>query len=578
MIHTDLRRDTGVYQGKSAILLRMNLSPDDLPDNVAALKAMLLTSRAVTATLTAAKDSLEAANLALADENRRFKTQNERYAHILRALRRAHYGRSSEKISDDQLNLALEDVQTAFAIENAKAENANVIIKREAINARRANRGHLPAHLPREEIVIEPAAKACTCCGAALHKIGEDTSERLDKIPAKLRVLVTRRPKYACRTCERTGSINVAGIIQAPAPDRLIAGGIPTEALIADMLVSKYADHLPLYRQAQILTREGVNIDRSTLCHWVGVAAVELEPLHARLTEILKASPKLFCDETRCPVLDPGRGKTKTGYLWAIARDDRPWSGGADASGHPMHKGSGPPAVAYHYAPGRGGEHARALFAGFNGTLQVDGYAGYNGLTDAARPGGAVTLAYCWSHFRREFYDLAKGGNAPIATAALDKIGALYGIETEIRGRNADARREQRQARTKPLINDLKTWLDAQLSKLSKSSTLAEAIRYGLNRWTGLCCFLEDGRIEIDSNIVERSIRPIALSRKNALFAGSDEGGANWAIIASLIETCKLNHVNPQAWLADTLTKLVNRWPASRIDDLMPWATAKIPA
>ena len=277
------------------------------------------------------------------------------------------------------------------------------------------------------------------------------------------------------------------------------------------------------------------------------------------------ASTKLFCDETRCPVLDPGRGKTKTGYLWTIARDDRPW------------QGSDPPVVAYHYAPGRGAKHATALFAGFNGVLQVDGYAGYNDLADATRPGGAIALAYCWSHFRRQFYDIAKGGNAPIATAALDKIGVLYGIETEIRGQSADARRTARQARTKPLVVALRTWLEEHLPKLPRGSETAKAINYGLNHWDGLCRFLDDGRIEIDTNTVERSIRPIALSRKNALFAGSDDGGINWAIIASLIETCKLNGVNPHAWLTDTLTRLVNGWPASKIDDLMPWAYAKIP-
>ncbi|MEQ1611829.1 MAG: IS66 family transposase [Hyphomicrobiaceae bacterium] len=535
----------------------MMLSPDELPDDVAALKAMVLAARA--------------ANAALASENLRFKSQNERFAHILRVLRRAHFGRSSERITDDQMNLALDDVQTGFAVENAKAENANEIIKGHAIKTRRSNRGHLPAHLPREEIIVEPEAKACPCCGGELHVIGEDTSERLDKIPATLRVIVTRRPKYACRTC-------TDGVVQAPAQSRLIAGGLPTEALVADVLVSKYADHLPLYRQAQILAREGVNIDRSTLCHWVGYAAVELEPLHARLIEILKSSPKLFCDETRCPVLDPGAGRTKTGYLWAIARDDRPWGGGADASGHPKHPGTGPPAVAYTYAPGRGGEHARALLAGFSGTLQVDGYAGYNGLADANRPGGAVTLAFCWSHFRRQFYDIAKGGNAPIASEALDRLGALYGIEAEIRGRTAADRHVVRQAQTLPLVDDLKAWLGKQLAKVPRGAPIAAAIRYGVNHWDGLCRFLDDGRVEIDSNTVERSIRPIALNRKNALFAGSDDGGSNWAIIASLIETCKLNGVNPHAWLADTLTKLVNRWPASRIDELMPWAYAKIPA
>ncbi len=531
----------------------MALALEDLPDDVAALKAMLLSERA----------------------------QSDRLRHLLAQLRRAHFGRKSEKGGIDQLNLGLEDIETAVAQEEAKLEKGDANLKAGNARKRRANRGQLPAHLPREEITIEPETKACPCCGGVLHVIGEDTSERLDKVPAKLRVIITRRPKYACRSCEKTGADDVIGVIQAPTPLRLIEGGIPTEALVADVLVSKYADHLPLYRQAQIFAREGVSIDRSTLCHWVGFAAAELEPLHARLLERLKTSTTLFCDETRCPVLDPGRGKTKTGYLWAIARDDRPWGG------------SDPPAVAYSYAPGRGGQYARALFAGFAGVLQVDGYDGYNALARSDSPAGSmssgprpegrperagITLAYCWSHFRRQFYDIAKGGNAPIASEALDRIGALYGIETEIRGSTADARREVRQARARPLVDAMKAWLDGQLAKLPRGSETAKAISYGLNHWEGLGRFLDDGRIEIDTNTVERSIRGLALNRKNALFAGSDEGGANWAIVASLIETCKVNGVNPHAWLSDTLTKLVNRWPASKIDELMPWAYAKIPA
>ena len=279
-----------------------------------------------------------------------------------------------------------------------------------------------------------------------------------------------------------------------------------------------------------------------------------------------RASEKLFADETRCPVLDPGRGKTKTGYLWAIARDDRSW-GGAD-----------PPAVAYMYAPGRGAEHAVRLLAGFSGILQVDGYAAHDALSDGDCAGGPATLALCWSHFRRRFYDIAKAGNAPIASEALDRIGTLYAIEADIRGRSAAERREERQARSRPIVDALKPWLEAQLTRVSGRAPIAEAMRYGLSRWEGLGRFLDDGRIEIDTNVVERTIRPIALNRKNALFAGSDEGGANWAIIASLIETAKLNGVNPQAWLTDTLEKLVNRWPASRIADLMPWAYANTAA
>ena len=530
----------------------MALSIDELPDDVASLKALVLAA-------CAASDAAEAKSAALAAEVDRPTARVERLDHIVSILRRAQFGRRSERISDEQIELALEDVETQHGTEDAGAETANIIVKAESTKARRANRGHLPAHLPREEVVIEPEVKACPCCGGALHIVGSDVSERLDKIPARLRVIVTRRPKYACRSC-------TDGVLQAPAPSRLIEGGLPTEALVADVLVSKYADHLPLYRQAQILAREGVQIDRSTLAHWVGFAAFELAPLHERLVAILKASTKLFADETRCPVLDPGRGKTKTGYLWAIARDDRPWGS------------SDPPIVAYRYAPGRGAQHAANLLAGFSGVLQVDGYAGYDKQADAGRPGGPLELAYCWSHFRRRFYDIAKAGSAPIASETLARIGALYAIEAEIRGRSADERRTERQARTRPLVEALRTWLDVQLRRVSGRSTIAEAMRYGTSHWQGLCRFLDDGRIEIDTNVVERSIRPIALSRKNALFAGSDEGGANWAIIASLVETAKLNGVDPNAWIADTLTKLVNCWPASRIDDLMPWAYAKASA
>ena len=414
--------------------------------------------------------------------------------------------------------------------------------------------------------MIEPPSNLCPCCGGALHRIGEDVSERLDKIPSKLKVIVTRRPKYACRTCEKTGADDTAGIIQAAAPAHLVEGGLPTEAFVADVVVSKYAWHLPLYRQSQMLAAEGIDIDRSTLAHWVGFAACELRPLYDKLVASLKSSAKLFADETRCPVLDPGRGRTKTGYFWAIARDDRPWGSGADASGHPKHKGSGPPAVAYMYATGRGAEHAIEHLAGFNGVLQVDGYVAYDKLTMANRAGGPLVLAFCWAHFRRRFYEIAKAGNAPIATEALARITALYEIEADIRGRSAEGRRAARQARSKPLVDSLQAWLNMQLSRVPKGSTIADAIRYGLNHWQGLGRFLDDGRVEIDSNTVERSIRGITLNRKNALFAGSDEGAENWACIASLLETCKLCDVNPNAWLADTLAKLVNRWPASRIE------------
>jgi transposase len=516
-----------------------------LPTDIEALHALIRAERSTLASVLTERDQLAA--------------RNAKLERLLAEIRRAHFGRKSERINDDQLALALEDLETALAKDEAKEEKADLQLKLVRAHKRRASRKLNLDHLPHEEVVIEPEDKSCPCCGGELHVIGEDTSRRLDKIPARVRVIVTRRPKFACRAC-------TDGVVQAPAPARLIVGGLPTEALVADVVVSKFADHLPLYRQAQILARHGVHIERSTLADWVGTAAAEVEPLYDHLLRTLKSSPKLFADETRCPVLDPGRGKTKTGYLWAIARDDRAWGG------------TEPPAVAYRYAPGRGKEHALALLEGFCGVLQVDGYAAYNELTRAGRADGAVTLAFCWGHLRRRFYEIHVGGNAPIATETLVRINKLYAIEAEIRGGAPEVRRAERQARSKPIVDGLKPWLEASLSKISKTSTFADDIRYGLNHWDGLIRFLDDGRIELDTNTIEREIRPIALTRKNALFAGHDMGAEHWAIHASLIQTCKLNSVSPLAWMTDVLTKLVNLWPASRIDELMPWAYPKITA
>jgi transposase len=524
---------------------------DTLPDDIDALRALILAERAARVAIVSERN-------AIAVERDTLAARNARLEAIITEIRRAHFGRKSERITDDQLALALEELETSLA--KAEDEKSNPALKTERTRKRRASRKESLDRLPHEEVVIEPDSKVCPCCGGELHVIGEDSSKRLDKIPAKVRVIVTRRPKYACRSCDKTGADEVAGIIQAPAPARLIEGGLPTEAMVADVVVSKHADHLPLHRQSQILARHGVKIERSTLAQWVGAAAAELQPLRDHMLGLLKASPKLFCDETRCPVLDPGAGKTKTGYMWAIARDDRPW-GGID-----------PPAVAYSYAPGRGGEHAAKLLDGFNGILQVDGYAAYKKLAAPARPGGPVTLAYCWSHLRRQFYEVYVGGNAPIATEALARVKLLYDIEAEIRGLPPGVRRAIRQERSKPMIEALKPWFEASLAKLPKGGKLADALRYGLNQWDGLCRYLDDGRIEVDSNTVERSIRGLALTRKNALFAGHDRGAANWAMIASLLETCKLNRVDPLTWTTDVLTKLVNRWPAFRIDELMPWA------
>jgi hypothetical protein len=338
---------------------------------------------------------------------------------------------------------------------------------------------------------------------------------------------------------------------------------MPTEATVAHVLVSRYADHLPLYRQAQILARQGLTIGREVLASWVGTAAAEIAPVVARMQGILLSSARLFADETTMPVLDPGRGQTKKGFAWAIARDDRPW-GGTD-----------PPAVVFRYAPGRGAEHARALLAGYHGILQCDGYAGYKGLAAPEEGGPGATLAFCWSHVRRGFYDLAKKNTAPIAAEALARIAALYAVEADIRGQSPEARQVARQARSRPLVEDLFAWLEQQLVRLPGGSPTAEAIRYALNHRGGLERFLTDGRIEVDNNAVERAIRPLCLSRKNALFASGNDGGRRWADLASLVETCKLNGVDPQRYFTDLLTRLVDGWPNSRIDELMPWHWAE---
>jgi transposase len=495
--------------------------------------------------------SLRALALSLLAERDELTRRVEAMRHIIGQFQRVQFGRHSEKLDPDQLSLALEEREIAAARDAAVAEKQEKAPRRKTEPGQRKS---LPSHLPRIEVVIEPEDKSCPCCRGAMHVIGEEKSQRLDVIPAQFRILVTRRPKYACRAC-------VGAIVQAPAPERLIRSGLPTEALVAHVLVSKYAWHLPLYRQAQIMLAQGIEIDRSVLAFWVGYAAAELMPLWRHMREILLGSPRLFVDETRAPVLDPGRGRTKTGYFWSIARDDRAWRGG-----------TGPPAVVHTYAPGRGAEHAMALLAGYRGIVQCDGYAAYKQLAHHGRAGNAVVLAFCWAHWRRRFYEIAKGGGAPIAEEALRRIAGLYKIEAHIRGNSAEERRAVRQVESKPVVEDLKTWLQAQLARASAKSAIAVAIRYGFNHWEGLSCFLEDGRIEIDSNVVERSMRPIALNRKNALFAGHDTGAENWACLASLIETCKLNGVDPQAYLTDVLTKLVNLWPASRIDELVPWA------
>lgn len=501
--------------------------PTDLPNDIDALKAIILASE---------------------ERNARKDVRIERLEKLVADFKRALFGAKSEKGDPDQYQLALEDIETAMAV--VHAENEAVDLPKDKPARRKTNRGSLPKNLERIEEVIEPEDMTCAC-GADRHIIGEDTSERLDVIPAQFRVIVTRRPKYACQSCKD-------GVAQAPAKPRLIEGGMPTEATVASVIVSKYADHLPLYRQSQIYARQGVDIDRSTLAGWVGKAAYELRPIYDCLKEHLKQSTKLFMDETTAPVLDPGRGKVKKGYFWVLARDDRPWSGET------------PPAVAFTYAPGRSGKHASDILQGFNGVLQVDGYTGYNRVLDP-KTNGDIKLAYCWAHARRKLFELTKNSTAQIANEGLKQITALYRIESQIRGLSSDARLAMRKEKTAPKVAAFKIWLDQARLQVSTKSPTGEALKYIAKYWDGLILFLTDGRIEMDNNTVERSIRPITLNRKNALFAGHDQGAQNWAILASLIETCKLNGIEPHGYLTCVLTAIVNGHKQNQIEELLPW-------
>ena len=479
----------------------------------------------------------------------------QRQQHLIAELNHALHGKRSEKLTEDERQLAFEDLSIALAEVEVQKEHlaAKAGDKTTTRPAPKRTIGNLPAALPRIEEVIEPDSLICPCGCGVMHKIGEDRSERLDIVPAQLRVIVTVRPKYACRTC-------TDGVTQAPAPSHLIMGGLPTEATIAHVLVSKYADHLPLYRQSQILARAGVDLHRAVLADWVGKAAFHLKPVVDRLAEHLKRSGKLFMDETTAPVLDPGRGKTKTGYLWALARDDRPW-GGED-----------PPGVVYFYAPGRAGENAETFLTGFDGILQIDGYQGYNRLSKPTRKGGdPIRVAHCWAHARRKLKEVFDRDGSEIAAEGLRRIAEIYTVEADIRGISPGQRLSARQTRSAPLVAAFGEWLQAQRRKISAKSRLGEKLTYIHNHWDGLQTFLADGRVEIDNHRVENLIRPITLNRKNALFAGHDEGGIAWGRIASLIETCKINGVEPFAYLKATLTAIANGHPQSRIDDLLPW-------
>ncbi|MQW41216.1 IS66 family transposase [Sinorhizobium meliloti] len=477
--------------------------------------------------------------------------------------RRTKFGPKSEKLDPAQMELALEDLETAIAETQARIAAVEKKIEASASDPDKAaprkerKARALPEHLPRVERVIEPESIVCPCGCGNMVRIGEDRTERLDRVPARYEVIVTIRPKYACPK-GRTG------VVQARAPAHLLEGSWPTEALLAEIAVSKHSEHMPLNRQAEVMARHGVPIDRTVLADWMGRTGAAIAPVVDHMAKrLLWESTRLYVDETTAPVLDPGRGKTKTGYLWAVLRDDRGWNGSA------------PPGVVFHYRPGRKGEYAAEILDGFNGTIQVDAYGGYSHLATSDRVGGdPLRLAFCWAHGRRKLIKATPKSGSPIVDEALVRIAALYKIEDSIRGSDPEHRRAVRQDLSLPLVGAFFAWLAAQAKRVSRKSDLGKALAYMLTRQDGFRLFLDDGHVDIDSNLVENAIRRPAMNRRNALFAGHDEGGRNWARFASLIGTCKMNGVEPYAYLCDLFTRLANGHLAKDIDALMPWAYA----
>jgi transposase len=519
---------------------------DSLPTDLAAAHAMILETRAA---LLAA----EARASALESEAKHRALLIEKLKYTIAKLRHERFGQSSERAAIlEQLELSLADLEEDAAQAQAKAQIAasaaaseKVVVK--VVERRKPARRPLPEHLPRERILY-PGPAACPCCGGALHKIGEDVTEMLELIPRQWKVIQHVREKFSCRSCE--------SITQPPAPSHPIERGRAGPMLLAQVLYSKYCLHLPLNRQSASYAHEGIELSISTLADWVGACAATLMPMVLLIRAHVFAAERIHADDTTVPVL--AAGKTRTGRLWTYVRDDHPFAG------------PDPPAAAFFYSPDRGGEHPQEHLANYAGLMQADAYAGFNKLYHASRKPGPIIEAACWAHARRKFFDLARLQKAPIAIEAVERIDALFAIEREINGLTPQERLAVRSERSRPLIVELEAWLHEQRGKLSSKSDTAKAINYSLKRWPALTRFLDDGRLCMSNNAAERTLRCVVVGRHNWTFAGSDEGGRRAAAMYTLIETAKLNDIDPQAWLAGVLARLPDH-PAKRISEFLPW-------
>jgi transposase len=482
----------------------------------------------------------------------------------LATLRRARFGRSSEKLDHEieQLELLIGDLEEEAAEEEARAGitdpaglddlDDETQATRPTRRRKRPRRAKLPEHLPRETVTHEPV---CTCpgCGSTVFsRVGQDEREVLEYTPASFKVIEHIRPKLSCRACET--------IVQAPMPSLPIERGLPGPGLLAHIAISKFCDHLPLNRQSEIYAREGVELDRALMADWMGKVVFLLTPLAEAIGRHIRTGEVFHADDTTVPVLSPGLGKTAIGRLWVVVRDERPWGS------------SVPPAAFYRYSPDRKGIHAEALLGSCRGFLHADGYAGFGQLYRPTTPAGEARLieVACWSHFRRKLYDVHHATASPIALEALERIAALFAIESSVNGRAPDDRLAARAEHAAPLLDELKTFLDTSLTKISGKSELAKAIRYALSRWKALVRYLGDGRLEMTNNAAERAMRIPVLGRKNYLFCGSDAGGQRAACLYTITATAKMNGLNPEAYLTDILRRIADH-PINKIDALLPW-------